>query len=153
MVVSKKTFLTAAAAALIALAASGCWDMTNPLRAGHFGPGVPLKVAHSINLGGSMHASGYCQPLVNCSRCHGDTLQGGSFGEPSCTKCHGDNWSGSNCGGIAHTVNLGGHLHAPNYCKPLVNCVACHGQDLRGGSSREPSCYACHGAVWTDCGD
>jgi hypothetical protein len=43
-----------------------------------------------------------------------------------------------------HTDELAGILHppAPGRTDPLVNCVACHGSDLKGDTG--PSCYMCH---------
>jgi hypothetical protein len=150
---SNKRFLGIIIPALVAAAAASCWDMAAPIRTGHGGPGVPARSAHSISLAGTMHASGYCQPLLNCVSCHGDTLQGGSRGEPSCTKCHGENWTGADCGLTTHTVNLGGHLHMPNYCLPYQNCAQCHGADLRGGTGGVPSCLSCHTRnAWMNCG-
>ena len=155
MIIKKKRFFGVLMPVMIAFGALSCWDMDNPLRSGQGGPGVPATVAHRDILGGTNHASGYCRPLLNCAACHGDSLQGGVHGEPSCTKCHADNWSGAICGTIAHTVNLGGHLHASDYCKPFDSCVRCHGQNLRGGFNGEPSCFSCHGDRWSggDCGD
>lgn len=47
-----------------------------------------------------------------------------------------------------HTVNQDGVAHAPGFSDPATNCTACHGQDLMGGSSGQPSCFSCHGQVW-----
>jgi hypothetical protein len=41
-----------------------------------------------------------------------------------------------------HTENNGGVMHKPGKDNPLVNCTACHGSDLKGGTG--PSCYSCH---------
>ena len=49
----------------------------------------------------------------------------------------------------SHTVRKGSAWHAPGLHTPLVNCVTCHGADLRGGDNGEPSCYSCHGAKWS----
>lgn len=103
---------------------------------------------HAIDLGGHRHASGYCQPLQNCIACHGANLRGGPAGQPSCYSCHGERWT--SCG--SHTIDLGGTRHAPGYCQPLQNCSACHGVNLRGGSTGQPSCFSCHGERWTICG-
>ncbi len=142
-------------ALLLALALAGCWEPDNPLRAGQPGPGIPSGSAHNVNIDGTYHASGYCQPFLNCSACHGDSLQGGSAGQPSCTKCHADHWNEATCETIPHTVNFDGHLHAPGYCQPFTNCAQCHGGDLRGGTTGQPSCYECHDAKWAggECGD
>jgi len=47
-----------------------------------------------------------------------------------------------------HTDLQDGAAHMPGKSNPTANCVACHGQDLRGGDSGEPSCYSCHGQEW-----
>ena len=48
-----------------------------------------------------------------------------------------------------HTVSQGGRLHAPGLDNPQENCASCNGQDLQGGSNQEPSCFQCHGDVWS----
>ncbi len=110
------------------------------------------NTAHDQNLGGAMHASGYCSPLQNCSSCHGPDLRGGSNGEPSCYQCHGTLWE--TCGqNTSHDQNLGGAMHASGYCSPYENCSRCHGDNLRGGSNGEPSCLKCHDQKkWKNCG-
>ncbi len=47
-----------------------------------------------------------------------------------------------------HTDFKGGAAHAPGAGNATVNCVACHGADLRGGTDGEPSCFTCHGQKW-----
>ena len=47
---------------------------------------------HTVMKDGVPHRTGLKDPLVNCSICHGATLQGGSNGEPSCFRCHGQKW-------------------------------------------------------------
>ncbi len=110
--------------------------------------------SHSIPLRGAMHKPDYCQPAANCSACHGTDLKGGSGGAPSCTACHGEIWAQPNCGQTSHNVNLGGRMHAADYCQPEANCAGCHGADLKGGPNGAPSCTSCHGTKWTspDCG-
>jgi len=46
-----------------------------------------------------------------------------------------------------HTINKNGHYHKTGLTNPTVNCVQCHGADLRGGSAGV-SCYKCHGQKW-----
>jgi hypothetical protein len=46
-----------------------------------------------------------------------------------------------------HTINKGGFFHKPGLDNPVVNCVLCHGDDLRGGTSGV-SCFSCHGEIW-----
>ena len=47
-----------------------------------------------------------------------------------------------------HTILKSGVAHAPGLTNPTQNCTACHGADLRGGSSGQPSCFSCHGQKW-----
>lgn len=47
-----------------------------------------------------------------------------------------------------HTINEDGVAHRPGLSDPETNCVACHGADLGGGASGEPSCFSCHGRKW-----
>jgi hypothetical protein len=47
-----------------------------------------------------------------------------------------------------HTVVKSGVAHAPGLNNPTVNCVLCHGADLRGGPGGQPSCFTCHGQKW-----
>ena len=46
-----------------------------------------------------------------------------------------------------HTINQSGYMHKSGLNQPLVNCVACHGSDLNGGTSGV-SCFECHGTKW-----
>jgi cytochrome c553 len=46
-----------------------------------------------------------------------------------------------------HTISKDGYMHKPGLEQPLANCVACHGNDLRGGTVGV-SCYQCHGQEW-----
>ncbi len=109
---------------------------------------------HTVSLGGVLHAPNPCQPLDNCVYCHGADLRGNaSTGAPSCLQCHGAVWELSNCGANAHTVNLGGVFHAPNFCMPQANCSGCHGSDLKGNSQTgAPSCFECHTDFWNNPG-
>jgi hypothetical protein len=152
MIMSKKTFCAAAICVLFAFAVLSCWDANNPMRAGQNGPGVPVRPAHNVNLGGHLHAAGYCEPFLHCTACHGDSLQGGPLGQPSCTKCHVDHWNQPNCGTNNHTISFGGYLHAPGYCQPYQNCAQCHGGDLAGGTAGQPSCTSCHTDNWNGAG-
>lgn len=47
---------------------------------------------HTVVRGGAAHQAGLNNPEVNCTECHGATLQGGADGEPSCFQCHGKKW-------------------------------------------------------------
>lgn len=47
-----------------------------------------------------------------------------------------------------HTVNNDGVAHMPGLFDPMVNCTACHGADLMGGTAGQPSCFSCHGQLW-----
>ncbi|MFH1808692.1 MAG: hypothetical protein ABIJ09_08100 [Pseudomonadota bacterium] len=54
------------------------------------------------------------------------------------------------CGGSPpadHTEAHGPYLHKPGGQQARDNCVACHGQDLKGGD-QAPSCLSCHGQTW-----
>jgi hypothetical protein len=145
---SKKLFCAVGALLLFAFALAGCWEPDNPIRAGQRGPSVPARPGHTVNLGGTNHAGGYCQPFLYCTACHGDSLKGGPLGQPACTKCHTDHWNETTCGLSTHTVNLGGYLHAPGPCQPYQNCAQCHGSDLTGGTAGQPSCTSCHLDNW-----
>jgi hypothetical protein len=150
---TKTTFLALGGLLALLLAAWACFN-TNPYRAGEGTDGSLKAIPHNLVLGGKSHAAEICDPITYCSACHGANLQGGTNGEPSCTNCHTAYWTDPNCGQLLHTVSLGGHLHAPNYCQAWDNCAGCHGEDLRGGTNGEPSCYTCHNDLWdsADCG-
>jgi hypothetical protein len=47
-----------------------------------------------------------------------------------------------------HTLMKGGAAHASGLNNPTQNCTSCHGIDLRGGPSGQPSCFLCHGEKW-----
>ncbi len=65
--------------------------------------------------------------------------------------CSGsENPVSSNLPPANHTVPQGGRLHAQGLATPQENCASCHGQDLRGGSNGEPSCFQCHGEIWSN---
>ena len=46
-----------------------------------------------------------------------------------------------------HTINKDGVMHKSGLSDPTLNCTACHGADLTGGTS-QVSCYGCHGVEW-----
>ncbi len=46
-----------------------------------------------------------------------------------------------------HTVSKDGVMHKSGLQQPLVNCVSCHGSDLKGGTVGV-SCFECHGTKW-----
>ena len=46
-----------------------------------------------------------------------------------------------------HTINKDGVMHKSGLSDPTLNCAACHGADLKGGTS-QVSCYECHGVEW-----
>ena len=46
-----------------------------------------------------------------------------------------------------HTISKNGSFHKSGLENPEVNCVQCHGDDLRGGTSGV-SCFQCHGKEW-----
>ncbi len=146
--VSKTGLFSVFASSLWLFWTTSCTNLENPIRAGRGSPVGSPVLSHDLAIGGVMHASGFCQPIDNCSACHGANLQGGSQGQPSCTKCHSDRWNRNDCGRTSHTINLKGINHAANYCQPLQNCTACHGLTLQGGTSGEPSCFKCHQDRW-----
>ncbi len=45
-----------------------------------------------------------------------------------------------------HVKDRKGAMHKKGSKQAAVNCVECHGADLRGGAA--PSCYTCHGKEW-----
>ena len=34
-----------------------------------------------------------------------------------------------------HTISQGGYMHKSGLDQPLLNCVSCHGSDLKGGTT------------------
>jgi hypothetical protein len=46
-----------------------------------------------------------------------------------------------------HTISKNGFMHKSGLGQPLVNCVSCHGSDLKGGTTGV-SCFECHGTKW-----
>ena len=46
-----------------------------------------------------------------------------------------------------HTITKDGYMHKSGLEQPLVNCVSCHGSDLKGGTAGV-SCFECHGTKW-----
>ena len=46
-----------------------------------------------------------------------------------------------------HTISKDGALHKSGLDQPQTNCVSCHGEDLKGGTSGV-SCYECHNKKW-----
>jgi hypothetical protein len=46
-----------------------------------------------------------------------------------------------------HTISNDGFMHKSGLGQPLVNCVSCHGSDLKGGTVGV-SCFECHGIKW-----
>lgn len=46
-----------------------------------------------------------------------------------------------------HTISKDGFMHKSGLNQPLVNCVSCHGSDLKGGTTGV-SCFECHGTKW-----
>lgn len=67
----------------------------------------------------------------------------------SAAGCADDDPTGPGSAPATHTVLIGNARHAPGLDRATQACVACHGGDLRGGSSGEPSCYRCHGKKWS----
>jgi hypothetical protein len=46
-----------------------------------------------------------------------------------------------------HTLNKDGIMHKSGLENPDINCVFCHGEDLRGGTA-DVSCHECHDKKW-----
>ena len=46
-----------------------------------------------------------------------------------------------------HTISQDGFMHKTGLNDPLTNCIACHGADLKGGTTGV-SCFECHGTKW-----
>lgn len=119
---------------------------------------------HTILLKGFFHKSGYTDPYLNlCTVCHGgqalagDPGGGGFPATPSCTLCHAVNWGGTPAGPptftppVDHTVSMRSRMHLPDPNTPYSSgCRTCHGTNLTGGGSGQPSCYLCHGQRWTE---
>lgn len=118
---------------------------------------------HTILLKGYYHPSGYFTPYTSlCTTCHGADLTGdpgggGFLPTPSCYSCHGENWTESPVSPPSfnppsdHTIVIRGWEHKTNPDTPYTSlCTDCHGSDLKGGGSGEPSCYLCHGKLWTE---
>ncbi len=83
-----------------------------------------------------------------CVVCHGPALDGLSqagdpLPGPSCQACHNDFGPGT-------MPPVGHHGTTENRQDPWTKCVACHGDDLLGGSIAPVSCFTCHDAVWND---
>lgn len=83
---------------------------------------------HNIDKGGTMHAAGSDNPLVNCVSCHGTALRGGTG--TSCYSCHTTS---------DHTLNRRGTMHRS---EASSTCVACHGPSNSGGLGS--ACSTCH---------
>ena len=46
-----------------------------------------------------------------------------------------------------HTISKDGFKHKSGLEQPLINCISCHGSDLKGGTTGV-SCFECHGKKW-----
>jgi hypothetical protein len=64
------------------------------------------------------------------------------------TACSDDDIAGSGNAPADHTISKSGAMHKPGLDDPVVNCTACHGANLMGGPSGQPSCFTCHGKKW-----
>ena len=65
------------------------------------------------------------------------------FLAPGCEKENNSNYNPP----ADHTISKDGFKHKTGLQQPLVNCVSCHGSDLKGGSVGL-SCFECHGTKW-----
>ncbi len=96
----------------------------------------PAQAQHITGAGAERN-----DPWNNCTECHGVDLNGGSG--PSCMSCHNDF--------VSPDLPTNGH-HGGDRFTPLNDCAPCHGADLTGlpfGVDWAPSCYDCHGPLWT----
>ena len=85
-VLNRRRLPSALAALLVALTLStACGDSST-------NPGTTPPASHTVSIDGALHDPGLNDPEVNCTGCHGATLQGGPDGQPSCFTCHGRKW-------------------------------------------------------------
>jgi hypothetical protein len=85
-IVNRRPLASTLAALLVALTVSAaCGDSSTE-------PGTSPPANHTVSIGGALHDPGLNDPEVNCTACHGATLQGGPDGQPSCFSCHGRQW-------------------------------------------------------------
>ncbi len=59
-----------------------------------------------------------------------------------------DDITGSGNAPADHTISKSGAVHKAGLEDATVNCTGCHGADLMGGPTGQPSCYTCHGKRW-----
>lgn len=116
---------------------------------------LPAIRAHTQNIEGVPHPSGFMKGERYCQHCHGDNLAGGPLGEPSCYRCHGVNWqqtgADTSSAPTDHTQVQLKFNHHPSLQSPVGTCdtAGCHGAGLSGDAAEgTPSCYLCHDAVW-----
>ena len=108
---------------------------------------------HTRSLGGAFHKTDLTHPDKYCINCHGNDLLGKNTA-PSCFHCHADLWNqvdaeeASTTPPTDHIINKNGSKHLGNYFDPTIDCKSCHGSDLKGETSKGPSCFLCHGDVW-----
>ncbi len=100
---------------------------------------------HTETKGGYLHGVGSSTPTTNCATCHNTDSAVSNGNAPGCYSCHGAVWNKVN-----HTDFKDGVGHGIDKDNPTVDCVACHGANLTGGTIATSSCYKCHGAEWND---
>lgn len=100
---------------------------------------------HTETKGGYLHGVGSSTPTTNCATCHNTDSAVSNGNAPGCYSCHGAVWLKVN-----HTDFKDGVGHGIDKDNPTVDCVACHGANLTGGTVATSSCYKCHGAEWLD---
>ncbi len=115
-----------------------------------------IRVHTSIQKGVS-HAEPASRPRVYCIKCHGDTLQGGSLGEPSCFACHGIRWlddeTRESRAPTSHSQLMDRFFHHPDLRTPEQSCSPCHGNVLQGNTDQGltyPGCELCHSRLWEE---
>lgn len=117
-------------------ARQGCVDCHGPSLGGLYGPSCYSchdGRDHALLLGTHKHKAG---SPATCARCH---APGGQGLATKCATCHG---ADSLTPPADHTETQGTTKHKPGKDDPLLNCVECHGKDLKGNFGK--SCYLCH---------
>jgi len=104
------------------------------------------EVNHHEEIKGVFHGDKLSQgPEDNCTSCHGIHLDGNGW-IPGCRSCHGVLWNLDE-----HVLSFNGVSHQTGFDAPGI-CGDCHGgRSLLGAGDRypRPSCFQCHGDVWT----
>jgi len=89
---------------------------------------VPLKIENNMKIHGIVKVSLMLLMLVLITGC--EETNNSKYNPPA-----------------DHTISKDGYMHKSGLAQPLVNCVGCHGSDLKGGTTGV-SCFECHGKQW-----